>query len=70
MCSFVVTNLVSNSCLTFHFASDLLSSSSVSKQRVGRRVWLESSFLTAKTSREGGMEGVDEGDFRLENQIF
>ena len=70
-----ITTLVSNPCLTCNLVSDLLSSSSVSKQRVGRRVWLESSFLPAKTSRGGGMEGgsgegVDAGAFRLEDQIF
>jgi len=53
----------------------LLTSSSSTQQRVGRQVWLESSFLTATPARshQGRQvrgEQEEQEDFRLEDQIF
>ena len=52
----------------------LLSSSAQAKDSAGRKVWLESSFLTARpvrgVQRRGDRLEQGEEDMRLEDQIF
>ena len=61
-------------CLTSYCVAGLLSSSAQAKESAGRKVWLESSFLTARPGRGVQRHGdrMEQGRevMRLEDQIF